>query len=120
MSRRSRFNAARRRRVLGFQVADRLDQQLESRSTVTPVGATALAIGAGTGPRPGCQHACNGGGNDAVMGSAGLGAGRSPAGQGPVSADEDFIPSFDRPAPAGGGSGGRRVRGGTGPIGGGR
>ena len=43
------------------------------------------------------------GGNDAVMGSAGLGAGRSPAGQSPVSADEGFIPSFDRPAPAGGG-----------------
>ena len=48
MSRRSRFDAARRRRMLGFQVADRLDQQLESRSTVTPIGATALAIGAGT------------------------------------------------------------------------
>ena len=48
MSRRSRFNAARRRRMLCFQVAERLDQRLESRSTVTPfAGAAALAITAG-------------------------------------------------------------------------
>ena len=47
MSRRSRFNASRRRRMLGFQVAESLDQRLESRSTVTPIGAAGLAITAG-------------------------------------------------------------------------
>jgi hypothetical protein len=44
MSRRSRFNAALRRRRLSFQVADRLDQTLEGRWAAVPFGTAALAI----------------------------------------------------------------------------
>ena len=63
MSRRSRYNAARHRRMLSFQVAERLDQLLESRSFVTPfAAAAALAITAGPALGPAAiMHAIGGG-----------------------------------------------------------
>lgn len=62
MRRTHRSFVERRRRMLKLQVAERLDNMLESRSTVTPIGAAALGLSVlGVTMQPGSMHA-NGGG----------------------------------------------------------
>ena len=61
MRRTSRSFVERRRRMLKLQVAERLDNLLENRSTVTPIGAAALGLSVlGVAAQPGSMHA-NGG-----------------------------------------------------------
>ncbi len=61
MSRRPSFSRHRRRRMLTLHVADRLDNMLESRSTVTPIGAAALGLSVlGAPVQPESMHATGG------------------------------------------------------------
>jgi hypothetical protein len=62
MSRRPSFSRLRRRRMLKLQVADRLDNLLENRSTVTPIGTAAFGLAiVGAAAQPGSVHAMGGG-----------------------------------------------------------